>query len=76
MFDVIVANRWRDDIKGEDEFTYYRHIMAWLTEWKTWLYENNIRHFGYESNLNDGGCSTIFHFKNEDDATAFKLRWI
>ena len=39
-----------------------------------WCDKNKIRHFNLYTNPEDSRL--VFVFKNEEDATAFKLRWI
>ena len=74
MFEVIVRNSYRDDVDDTGGFKYRNHIRAWRFDWCNWLYDNYIFCYSYRSG-DDGGCSTVFDFKYEEDAVAFKLVW-
>ena len=41
-----------------------------------WLYDHNIEDYAIYSNTWKGHCNYLFEFEKEEDAVAFKLRWI
>ena len=44
-----------------------------VLQYKQWFKENKIKQYSWYYDING---NTILSFKNEEDATAFKLRWM
>jgi len=40
-----------------------------------WLNENKIEGYAFYAGAWNTNCTWLFEFQNEEDATAFKLRW-